>query len=169
MATGGRMPVGRGSRRRGVWALVFCVGLLLVPAGSASPQPVDVARQVTAAQIDPVFLAPICRTIRSLQPAFAGFPAVAAVLSSLLQSFGCTGGPGPGTTTTSVVTTTTTPPQTTTTTPPPTTSTTAGTGPTTTSTSTTLPFCIPNNPVPTTVPCIPVTSTTAGTGTTTAP
>lgn len=144
------------SRRRGRLAvLVVCAALLLGQPALAASQPA--VGRGTVAQLDQSFREPFCRLIQSFQVSFGGFPGVSEILASLLQSFGCPGGPGPGTTTTTVVgTTTTVPPGTTTSTLAPTTSTTGGGGPTSSTTPTTLPPCMVTTTFPaTTVPCVP--------------
>lgn len=147
----------RSRRRSRLAVLVVCAGLLLGQPAPAASQPA--VGRGTVAQLDQSFREPFCRLIQSFQVSFGGFPGVSELLASLLQSFGCPGDPGPGTTTTLVGTTTTVPSGTTTSTLAPTTSTTSG-GPTSSTTPTTLPPCMvttsmPTTFPPTTVPCIP--------------
>ncbi|MDQ3643678.1 MAG: hypothetical protein M3450_19975 [Actinomycetota bacterium] len=162
-SNGGKTAMAR-SRRNRLWLLAVCAGLVVGQPGVATSQTTGGPFGVT--QLDASLREPVCQLLRSLQGTFADLPGVAGIFTSLLQSFGCSDAPTPGTTTTTAVfPTTTMAPGTTTTTMDGTTTTTAPTS------STTLPPCIPDNPVTTTVPCVPTTSTTAPTGgtTTTAP
>ncbi len=134
-------------RRRALWAVAMCAGLVV-------GQPVATNAQ-TGGGLPPSIRDQICQVLRSTQSRLTSFPGVAGIFTGLLQSFGCSGGPAGTTTTTTFGPTTTTPPTgpTTTVVPPSTV-----VGPTSSTTPTTLPPCIPNNPVSTTVPCVPITT-----------
>ena len=160
---GGRTR-GPRARRRRLWVLAAGVGLAVSQPAVAGSQPVQTG---VAAQLSP-FQGALCGILHSVGASLAQFPAAAAVLASIAEAFGCTGGTPPGTTTTTVFggsTTSTTVSQGTTTTVPgssTTTSTTTAGGPTSSSvtiTPTTLGPCAPTTTlgtiVPTTIPCIP--------------
>ena len=165
MASNGDRTAMARSRRNRLWLLAVCAGLVVGQPAVATSQPTGGPVGVT--QLDASLREPVCQLLRSLQGTFGHLPGVAGIFTSLLQSFGCSDAPPPGTTTTTAGFPTTT------TTMAPTTTTMDGTNTTSAPTSsTTLPPCIPNNPVPTTVPCVPTTSTTTppgGTSTTTSP
>ena len=160
MAPNGDKTAMARSRRNRIWLLAVCAGLVVGQPAVATSQ--TTGGPVGATQLDASLREPVCQLLRSLQGTFGDLPGVAGIFTSLLQSFGCADGPTPGTTTTTAVF-----PTTTTTMAPGTTTTTTMDGTNTTSaptSSTTLPPCIPDNPVTTTVPCVPTTSTTAPTG-----
>jgi hypothetical protein len=101
---GGRTVPPR-TRRRWLWILAATIGLAVSHPAVAGSQPVHTG---VAAQLNP-FRGVICEILQSLNAAFAPFPAATAVLASIAESLGCSGGTAPGTTTsTSVVGTTST-------------------------------------------------------------
>ena len=144
---GDRTASAKRSRHR-LWVLAVCVGLFVGQPVAGIAQ--TGGGQVPVAQLDPAVREPICQLLRSVQTAVGSFPGVAGIFTALLQAFGCPGAPT-GTTTTIVMGTTTTAVPPTTVVGP-----TSSTSPTT---PTTLPLCIPNNPVPTTVQCVTTTTT----------
>ncbi len=169
MGSNGQRTASARSWRTPLAVVAVSAGLLLGQPAVATSQAVDA--QVAVNQLDASIRQTLCQVVTSIQAAFVGFPAVTAIFTSLLRSFGCSGGPPSGTTTTTIssptTTTTISSPTTTTTISSPTTTTSAatttstmGTGPTTTmGTGPTTTFVLPPCPSTTT------TSTTLGQGT----
>jgi len=149
MGSGDESTYSDQGKRKRRWVVVFCLALMIsVPTAGIA----QVSSPAPFGQLDPLVREPICQVLRSAHGVLGGFPSVAAILTTLLQRFGCSGGTTPGTTTTTLS------PTTTTTTLVQGTTTTLGTGTTGPTTSTSLPPCIPDNPSSTTVPCVSTTT-----------